>query len=145
MKHLTLTIAFILFLSFSLQAQLKGTLIDENQQPVEFANVALFTLPDSVMITGTVSDEKGNFSLNGNGTDNAFLKVSFIGYETQIVSAKPDQTLVMRAEASQLGEVVVSGSRKIFKLDNGGIVAAVKNTVLETLTNANEVIAQMPF
>ena len=65
MKHLTLTIAFILFLSFSLQAQLKGTLIDENQQPVEFANVALFTLPDSVMITGTVSDEKGNDYLKG--------------------------------------------------------------------------------
>ncbi len=145
MKHFTLSFAFILSISFSIQAQLKGTLIDQDQQPIEFANVALYSLPDSIMITGTVSDEKGGFSLNGNGTDNAFLKVSFIGYETQIVPAMREQTIVMRAEASQLGEVVVSGSRKIFKLDNGGIVAAVKNTVLETLTNANEVIAQMPF
>ncbi len=145
MKHLTLSLAFILSLSFSIQAQLKGTLIDEDKQPVEFANVAFYSLPDSVMITGTVSDEKGNFSLNGNGTDNAFLKVSFIGYETQIVPAIEEQTIVMKAEASQLGEVVVSGSRKIFKLDNGSIVASVKNTVLETLLNANEVIAQLPF
>ena len=146
MKHLTLSLALILLsLSFSIQAQLKGTLIDQAQQPVEFANVALYSLPDSVMITGTVSDDKGNFSLNGNDTDDAFLKVSFIGYETQTFPALREQTIVMRAEASQLGEVVVSGSRKIFKLDNGGIVAAVKNTVLETLTNANEVIAQMPF
>lgn len=146
MKHLTLSLALILLsLSFSIQAQLKGTLLDQDKQPIEFANVALYSLPDSVMITGTVSDEKGGFSLNGNGTDNAFLKVSFIGYETQTVPALREQTIVMKAEASQLDEVVVSGSRKIFKLDNGGIVAAVKNTVLETLTNANEVIAQMPF
>jgi len=145
MKHLTLSFAFILSLTFSIQAQLKGTLIDQEQQPIEFANIALYSLPDSVMITGTVSDEKGNFALDGDGTNEAFLKVSFIGYETQTVPAKPAQTIVMRAEASQLGEVVVSGSRKIFKLDNGGIVAAVKNTVLETLTSANEVIAQMPF
>ena len=146
MKHLTLSLLLIFSLSlFSLQAQLKGTLLDQDKQPIEFANVALYSLPDSVMITGAVSDSKGNFALNGNGTDNTFLKVSFIGYETQIVSALKEQTIVMRAEASQLGEVVVSGSRKIFKLDNGGIVAAVKNTVLETLSNANEVIAQMPF
>ena len=146
MKHLTRSLLLIFFLSsFSLQAQLKGTLIDEDQLPIEFANIALYSLPDSVMITGTVSDEKGNFYLNGNDTDDAFLKVSFIGYQTQIIPAMKEQTIVMKAEASQLGEVVVSGSRKIFKLDNGGIIAAVKNTVLETLTNANEVIAQMPF
>ena len=113
MKHLTLSFAFILSLTFSIQAQLKGTLIDQEQQPIEFANIALYSLPDSVMITGTVSDEKGNFALDGDGTNEAFLKVSFIGYETQTVPAKPAQTIVMRAEASQLGEVVVSGSRKI--------------------------------
>lgn len=127
MKHLTLSLALILLsLSFSIQAQLKGTLLDQDKQPIEFANVALYSLPDSVMITGAVSDDKGNFSLNGNSTDDAFLKVSFIGYETQIFSAMKEQTIVMKAEASQLGEVVVSGSRKIFKLDNGGIIAAVK-------------------
>ncbi|MFA5463759.1 MAG: hypothetical protein WC265_06760 [Dysgonamonadaceae bacterium] len=41
---------------------MKGTLIDQDQQPIEFANVALYSLSDSVMITGAVSDDKGSFS-----------------------------------------------------------------------------------
>ena len=94
MKHLTFTLAFILSLSFTIQAQLKGTLIDQDKQPIEFANVALYSLPDSVMITGAVSDVNGNFTLNTERTDNAFLEISFIGYETQIVPAKREQTIV---------------------------------------------------
>ena len=145
MKYSTLFFTFLFILSFSIQAQLKGTLINQKEQPVEFANVVLYSLPDSVMITGAVSDINGNFSLNTDRTDNTYLEISFIGYETQTVPAKREQTIVMKVEASELGEVIVSGSRKIFKLDNGSILASVKNTVLETLSNANEVIAQLPF
>ena len=137
----------ILFFSFATSSaqNIRGVVQSEQNLPIEFANVTIHSLPDSIMITGTVSDANGDFSLNTDRTDNAFLKISFIGYETQIVPSRQQQTIVMKAEASQLGEVVVSGSRKIFKLDNGSIVASVKNTVLETLTNANEVISQLPF
>ena len=77
MKHFTLTLLSVFPLLFSIQAQLKGTLIDQDQQPIEFANIALYSLPDSVMITGAVSDEKGDFMLNDNGAgiDNALLEI----------------------------------------------------------------------
>lgn len=99
------------FLTIYLVAQtitaqtITGIVLDQTEQPVEFANVTLHSLPDSVMITGTVSDEKGNFSLSGNGTDNAFLKVSFIGYQTQIVPAISGQSIMMRAEAFYIGRI----------------------------------------
>jgi hypothetical protein len=145
MKHLTLSLALILLsLSFSIQAQLKGTLIDQDQQPIEFANVALYSMPDSVMITGAVSDVNGNFTLNTERTDNAFLKISFIGYETQTVTAKQQQTIVMKAEASLLGEVVVSGTRKTFTMENGNILANVSGTVLEKEINVMEVLRKIP-
>lgn len=144
MKHFTLSLAFILSLSFSIQAQLKGTLIDQDQQPIEFANVALYSLPDSVMITGTVSDEKGNFSLYGNGTDDAFLKVSFIGYETQIVSAMKDQTIVMKAESFTLGEVVIKGDLPKIRLRNDALVTTVQNSVLSKAGTANDVLKRLP-
>ena len=145
MKHLTLPLALILSLSFSsLQAQLRGTLIDQDQQPIEFANVALHSLPDSIMITGTVSDEKGDFTLNGNSTDNAFLKVSFIGYETQIVPAMKVQTIVMKAESFTLGEVVIKGDLPKIRLRNDALVTTVQHSVLSKAGTANDVLKRLP-
>ena len=146
MKHLTLTLVFIFSLSFSTQAQLKGTLIDHDQQPVEFANIALYSLPDSVMITGTVSDEKGDFTLNGNGTDtdNAFLEISFIGYETQVVPAINEQTIVMRAASFSLGEVVIKGDLPKIRLRNDALVTTIQNSVLSKTGTANDVLKRLP-
>ena len=41
-----------------------GKLIDENKQPLPYANVVLLSLPDSTFVTGTTSDDKGNFIMN---------------------------------------------------------------------------------
>ncbi len=41
-----------------------GKLIDENKQPLPYANIVLLTLPDSTFVTGTVTAEDGTFSLN---------------------------------------------------------------------------------
>ena len=142
MKQTLLLLPFLL--SFSIQAQLKGTLINEDQQPVEFANVALYSLPDSVMITGTVSDENGNFSLNTDRTDNAFLKVSFIGYETQIVPAQQQQTIVMKTEAFTLGEVVIKGDLPKIRLTNDALVTTVQNSVLSKAGTGNDVLKRLP-
>lgn len=40
-----------------------GKLIDENNQPLFYANVVLLSLPDSTFVTGTVSGEDGSFKL----------------------------------------------------------------------------------
>ena len=41
-----------------------GKLIDDNKQPLPYANVVLLSLPDSTFVTGTVTAEDGTFSLN---------------------------------------------------------------------------------
>ena len=43
-------------LFFPLNAQLKGIVSDQNSNPIEFANVAVYSLPDSTLITGTITD-----------------------------------------------------------------------------------------
>jgi hypothetical protein len=144
MKQLMLTLAFILTLSFSIQAQLKGTLIDDDKLPVEFANIALYSLPDSVMIAGTVSDENGNFALNQKNSNSTFLEVSFIGYETQIVPAKAEQIVVMRAESFTLDEVVIKGDLPKIRLRNDALVTTVQNSVLSKAGTANDVLKRLP-
>lgn len=44
-----------------------------------------------------------------------------------------------------MDEVVVTGYKKLYKQDNGEIVASVKGTILESFPKANDVIAQLPF
>jgi hypothetical protein len=145
-----LIITVLLAVSLTIQANnLRGIVKAQNgqeQEPVEFANVALFSLSDSALITGTVTNENGEFSLSVNGNaDNLFLQISFFGYETQTVPALQNQTIVLIPTLNELGEVVVSANYRIFRVERGDIVVSVRNTVLETLTTASEVMTQLPF
>ena len=67
LKSMMLAVACCLVMPFSLQAQdviISGRLVDDQQQPVEYANVVLLSLPDSAFVAGAVSDEQGAFRLN---------------------------------------------------------------------------------
>lgn len=59
----TILICFILCSLLSLKAQLNGTVRDQNDDPVEFANIALYSLPDSSLVSGTATNSEGKFSL----------------------------------------------------------------------------------
>jgi hypothetical protein len=43
-----------------LTAQIKGTVTDTDSNPIEFANVAIYSLPDSALIAGTTTDKQGD-------------------------------------------------------------------------------------
>lgn len=40
-----------------------GSVVDEQYQPLPYANVVLLSLPDSAFVTGVVSREDGSFQL----------------------------------------------------------------------------------
>ena len=90
--------------------QLTGRVMDTQNQPIEFANVALYTLPDSSLVTGTITDARGAFTLEGGTAKRAFLKISFVGYETQTIEARPGVTVTLNPESTQLGEVTVKAA-----------------------------------
>jgi len=140
---------FLLFISMSsllpVFSQIQGRVADTNNQPIEFANVALYALPDSVLVTGTITDKNGEFSLTANDIGNAFLKISFIGYETQVVPATSGQTVVLKAENTVLGEVVVQGNLPKIQLKNDALVATVQNSVLSKAGTANDVLKRLPL
>lgn len=62
MKRNLLFIFVLMIVPFTVKAQIKGVVCDENQNPVEFANVILMGT-DSVYIAGTVTDASGKFFL----------------------------------------------------------------------------------
>ena len=71
-----------IILPVSLSAQtVSGKLIDENSQPLPYANVVLLSLPDSAFVSGTISGEDGAFTLEAT-SENQIVKISSIGYKT---------------------------------------------------------------
>ena len=145
---------------FPLNSQIKGIVSDTNSNPIEFANVAVYSLPDSTLITGTTTDESGYFILDAdnsanksannntnNSADNStnkLLRVSFIGYETQTLIAKPEQEIFLKSDTTMLAEVLVNGDIPRIRLRDDAVVATVENTVLSKAGTANDVLKRLP-
>lgn len=69
---------------------ISGKLVDENNQPLPYANVVLLSLPDSTFISGTISNENGSFTLQATSKNRlyAFLPSvmqQYINLSTQLI------------------------------------------------------------
>ena len=76
-----MTMLSLIGMAVSMQAQtLSGKLVDEKNAPLAYANVVLLQA-DSTFVSGTISDEMGDFRLlkDEKGT---LVRISSIGYTT---------------------------------------------------------------
>lgn len=92
--------------------KISGSVIDaENNQPVEFATVAVLDQKTGKPVNGSVCDDKGKFIINkvAEGTYN--IAISFIGYETQTI----DNIAIEKKSDVNLGVVKLSTGAKILK------------------------------
>ena len=126
-------------------ATFTGKVVDETGMPVPFANVVLLNATDSAFVAGTMTDDDGHFSLEGNAS-RPIIKVSYLGYKMQLMDAMtPDLgTITMEPEATMLGEVVVKGERPAFKITPEGLKTDVENTLLSKVGTAKAVLQNLP-
>jgi len=129
----------------SLQAQsIKGKVVDNHGNPLEFVNVVLRALPDSALVTGTVSAEDGTFELDGRGD---ILQFSMVGYEKQTLPVshfKGDGLVSMYETTSSLDEVVVKSTLPKTTLKANAMVTDIVGSVLEHEGNALDVLGKVP-
>ena len=96
---------------------ISGQLLDaDTKEPVQLVTIQLFAAPDSTFVGGTISDEKGNFSLQAPSNGTYRLKFSFVGYQTmqREVTLRRNQSqdlgdLQLLPDAIALKEAVVTG------------------------------------
>jgi ferric enterobactin receptor len=99
---------------------LKGTLADASAKtPLAFATVTLFALPDSTVVTGSITDELGGFTLLAK-PGSYFLRGQFLSYQTifqgNIQLAESGSTLdlgmiLLQPNTKLLEEVVISAEK----------------------------------
>ena len=63
------------------ERHLTGTIIDEQGQPVAYANIAILNPTDSTLLSGGVSNESGYFVVPID-QPNIIARISYIGYKT---------------------------------------------------------------
>ncbi|NNT72716.1 TonB-dependent receptor [Flavobacterium sp. IMCC34852] len=116
-----LLVTMLLLLVANLRAQNKSVTVSGNTKDkttklaLPFVNVSLKTSNDNKLITGTITNEEGRFSLANIKSGNYILEFSFIGYKTKTQSVYVgslseflDQgTIELEEDATTLQEVVV--------------------------------------
>ncbi|MDE6247993.1 MAG: carboxypeptidase-like regulatory domain-containing protein, partial [Muribaculaceae bacterium] len=131
----------------ALSHNLKGVVVDENKNPIGFVNVVLLKA-DSTYIAGTVTDENGFFVFNENWNSSEFVKISSIGYASQILDIPQAGDLgiiVLNTESTMLGEVVVKSNRPVTAIKGDALVTSVAGTHLEHAGTAEDVLVQVPM
>ncbi|MBP5477033.1 MAG: carboxypeptidase-like regulatory domain-containing protein [Paludibacteraceae bacterium] len=100
-------------------AQVTGTVVEAaSGEPIIGATVL-----EAGTSNGTITDFDGNFVLNV--AEGASLQFSYIGFQTQTLSAKNGMVVRMAEETEQLEEVVVVGYGSQKKKEVTGSVASI--------------------
>lgn len=141
-------ILLLLFVSLSCllkaQNQVSGIVVDEHQEPVAFASISIIQASDSAFVTGLTTADDGRFTIETE-TAGRMLKVSYVGYTTKYLTPASDMTVTLVPETMTVGDVVITGSRPVYKTQKGMFVASVENTVLSKLGDGFDVLRQLPF
>lgn len=124
---------------------ISGKLIDENSQPLPYANIVLLSLPDSVFVSGTISGEDGSFTLQAT-SDKGVVRISSIGYSTIYRPVVPANIGIVQllSDAQQLDEVIVKGNLPVTRMKGDALVTSVENSVLSKAGSANDVLGKIP-
>ena len=124
---------------------LTGTIIDENRQPVPYANVYLLHPSDSTVIGGGVSNEAGVFVIPYE-QPTVLARISYVGYKTVYCLCDNEDagTIQIKPETMTIRGVVVTGERPKVQLQGNSLVMNVEGTVMERMGTAEDVLSRVP-
>ena len=125
---------------------LTGTIIDEQGQPVAYANIAVLNPADSTLLCGGVSNESGVFVIPIDQT-NILTRISYVGYKTVYKQCDNTElgTIRMQTETQTLKGVTVKGAKRLVYSTDKGLVANVQGTVLEQFGSVSDMLTHLPL
>lgn len=133
-------------------AYISGNIRDQKDQHLPFVNVAIVEAEGGALLTGAVTDDKGNFRIESSRSGKVQLVVSSIGFETyrsEIFEIKPGiskdfGTIRIKEEVGNLAEVTVKASRPEIVVEADKTTVNIEGTVMAEGSTALEVIGRSP-
>ncbi len=135
--------------------RISGTLIDSvTKKPLDYASIGLYRSGGKSPITGVITDEKGNFKLDGVHPGNYKIVITFIGYPSKTIDpvittgAKPDKNLgavVISPGSHTLKEVVVQGQSALVENHIDKIVYNAEKDITAAGGSATDILQKVPL
>ncbi|MEB2778955.1 TonB-dependent receptor [Algoriphagus sp. C2-6-M1] len=133
-------------------SQITGTITDQHEQPVPYANVALIDATSGNLVDGAVSDENGYFLVESTKTAKVKLVISSIGFtsfESAVFELAPGLkkdfgAVPIQDEMTGLDEVTVKSSRPEIIIEPDKTTINVEGTVMAEGSTALDVIGRSP-
>lgn len=112
-----------------------GTVIDTDNNAIEFANVILLGEDQKEILKGTSTDDKGYFNIDNLEPNTYFLKISYIGFEEFnqkiVLKGNLDLRLIKLDQASEsLDEVSILVKKPTVKREADRLVFTIEKTAL---------------
>lgn len=120
-----------------------GKVVDENGEPVAYANVAVLSKADSTVVCGVITTEDGTFNIVTNETD-GIMMVAMLGYKTVYLAPVDGAVITLSDDTQMLQGAVASAVMPKTKLTGEGLQTNVRGSVLEKVGSANDVLAKTP-
>ena len=150
MKHLLTTILLLCFCYYSSFSQVSGVVLDQNNNPLEFANVLLLNASDSTLIKGDITLDQGVYTFTDIENGQYFVEANMIGYDkaySEIFTYKGAPITINSIsvnEGIQMEEVTVVGRKPLIELKADKVVVNVANSIVDAGNSALEVLKKSP-
>ncbi|QGY47346.1 TonB-dependent receptor [Maribellus comscasis] len=96
--------------SFAQNASISGKIVDEiDQQPLEYASVAIYNVSDSSLVNGGITSQDGNFKIENLSSGRYYIQAHFLGYESAVI----DSFNLQVNENLLLGTIRLAPSRQL--------------------------------
>ena len=124
---------------------LTGIIIDEQGQPVAYANIAVLNPADSTLLCGGVSNESGYFAIPYE-QEKTLIRISYVGYKTiyRLCDRENVGTIRMHPDSYKLNGVEVKGQRPLVRMKDDAFVTTVEGSYLAKMGTGNDVLGQIP-
>lgn len=158
-NYLLWTLFFLCTLPFTGEAQvnpkgiIQGIVVDgSTQAPLDYATVSLYSVEDSSLVTGGITDETGRFSIEAK-PGAYYAEITFISYQTEVIDDIMVSTrqksidlgmLGLRSDATMLMEVEVRAEKSRMQMSLDKRIFNVGKDLANTGGSAADVLDNVP-
>lgn len=129
---------------------ISGTIRDEQNNAVPFANAAVYSDRDSTLVAGAASDGNGSFSIPVK-SGNYYLRITFLSYQEAIIPnvsvTRSDVnigTVILKADTRLLETVEIEGEKSQMELELDKRVFNVGTDLSSSGGNAADILNNVP-
>jgi len=134
-------------INFIISITISGKVLDEvTSEPMGYTAIMLYK--DTILITGTYTDEKGNFIIKDIKPGEYILQAHFIGYEKQKINIQIDKdtsiVIKLRVSGIEIKEQEVIGTAPRVRYEVDRKVVSPSNDIIARSGSAVDVLRNVP-